>query len=172
VTIPNRPFEDFAGERVAVALNLNQCGPGKPDKPGEHCWSVRAKPGGPVLAYTPYVLLTDVELVVSPSGLARVQREGVKAGFAWAVGTAVAQKGAKVPAQWQAVGFNPLLPPKGRGENGFRLIGDDGKRKPVETLVWFFGKGRKALGSNSAGRRNPWVETLDIAASAPGLFDS
>ena len=167
--IPTVPFSSFAGSIVACAYNLNQCRPGKESKPGEACWSVRAAPegietveeavdyfskkgstGAPVTAYTEGVLLRDVGFSVHDPVLRRVQKQGAKDVFAFAVGRAVStsSKTVKVPKVWHAVQFSPLLPPKGRGERVFHVQGE-----PVEHVDWFMGEGRKAVAN--VGRRNP-----------------
>ena len=167
--IPTVPFSSFAGSIVACAYNLNQCRPGKESKPGEACWSVRAAPegietveeavdyfskkgstGAHVTAYTEGVLLRDVGFSVHDPVLRRVQKQGAKDVFAFAVGRAVStsSKTVKVPKVWHAVQFSPLLPPKGRGERVFHVQGE-----PVEHVDWFMGEGRKAVAN--VGRRNP-----------------
>lgn len=169
--IPVVPFSHFAGSIVACAYNLNQCRPGKEPKPGEACWSVRVAPAGidtveqavdyfskagklgaPVSAYTEGVLLRDVGFSVHSPVLRRVQTQGTKDVFAFAVGRAVntSSKTVTVPKFWHAVQFSPLLPPKGRGERVFHVEG-----KPVEYVDWFMGQGRKAV--VNVERSNPDV---------------
>jgi len=174
--IPVVPFSHFKGKIVACAYNLNQCRPGKAETPGEACWSVREAPegletvedavdyfsrkgntGAPVSAYTKGVLLKDVGFSIHDSVLRRVQKQGSKDVFAFAVGVAMSGT-VKVPKVWHPVRFSPLLPPKGRGERVFHL-----QDEPVDQVDWFFGEGRKAVASKGA-RRNP--TSLETATSA------
>ncbi len=155
-------WHKFVGQRVAVSLNLAVCGFGKPEKPGEACWTVRAKPTNTSapLGYASDVLLTDCEFVIHHGLLKRKRAMGKKDVFAFAVGTAVAMSPSPpgLPTGWYRVGFNPLAPPKGLGEDSFMLVSGDKPRevrKPIDRLDWFFGHGRKSLGALARVRMNP-----------------
>jgi len=156
--IPERPFSDFEGQIVACGYNLNQCSPSKPQRKGEHCWAVRVldvdspeditpskAKSTRVSAYTEGVFLKDCVFIVHEPTLRAVQNRGSKEVFAFVVGVAVnPRKAASLDADWQTVGFSPLLPPKGRGEGEFMLV--SGKtRKPIKRARLFYGKDRQAL---------------------------
>ncbi len=175
------PWDKFEGERVAVAYNLNICGGGKPSKPGEACWTVRAKPSNSSapIGYSASVLLQDCEFVINHGLLQRKRAAGKKDVFAFVVGTAVAMSPPPrgLPKGWYGVGFSPMAPPKGRGEDGFSLVsGLGGKdRQPIDHLAWFFGDGRKALGAIGAHmavpRSNPAVNIEDLRETAAWVMD-
>lgn len=156
--IPERPFSDFEGQIVACGYNLNQCSPSKSQREGEHCWAVRVldvdspedvtpskAKSTRVSGYTEGVLLKDCVFIVHEPTLRAVQNRGSKEVFAFVVGVAVnPRKVASMAADWQPVGFSPLLPPKGRGEGEFMLV--SGKsRKPIKRARLFYGKDRQAL---------------------------
>jgi 8-oxo-dGTP pyrophosphatase MutT (NUDIX family)/GNAT superfamily N-acetyltransferase len=156
--IPERPFSDFEGQIVACGYNLNQCSPSKPQRKGEHCWAVRVldvdspeditpskAKSTRVSAYTEGVFLKDCVFIVHEPTLRAVQNRGSKEVFAFVVGVAVnPRKAASLDADWQTVGFSPLLPPKGRGEGEFMLV--SGKtRKSIKRARLFYGKDRQAL---------------------------
>lgn len=186
--IPVVSFSKFKGRIVACAFNLNQCGPGKVLKPDAACWTVRLAPDDiedvddavayfarkgasvPVAAYTKGVLLKDVGFSIQESGLRRVQREGKKDVFAFAVGTAAAGT-QSVPQKWHAVKFSPLLPPKGRGE---RVFSADGKT--LTRAAWLFGEERKAVVGGTL-RQNPGLQRASLSdlqrllADAPDLLE-
>ena len=156
--IPERPFSDFEGQIVACGYNLNQCSPSKSQREGEHCWAVRVldvdspedvtpskAKSTRVSGYTEGILLKDCVFIVHEPTLRAVQNRGSKEVFAFVVGVAVnPRKVASMAADWQPVGFSPLLPPKGRGEGEFMLV--SGKsRKPIKRARLFYGKDRQAL---------------------------
>ena len=170
--IATRPFEAFAGQYVCVALNLNLCGKGKSVTPGvTACWTLREKPvsSSPVLAVTSYVLLKDVTFVVNESKLRAVQKRGTKEVFAFACGTAVAQRGANVPTHMKSVQFRPLPP---WNDETFKIVTGE-RRAAVHELAWFFGEGIKAVGNSARGNGHGiFVESLAIAADAPDFYGS
>lgn len=183
-TPPSTSWDSFAGQRVALSYNLNVCPPGRDVEQGTPCWTVRAVGSSKgqdtvkqsdILGYTPDVLIKDCTFVINRGLLERKRAAGKKDVFAFVVGTAVPLKPSPrgLPKTWRPVGFNPLAPPKGLGEDGFRIVTDRG-RVAVDSLEWFFGAGRKAMGSTSLVRSNEPVTVRDLYEAldtGPDLLD-
>jgi hypothetical protein len=170
--VPSTPWSAFTGQRVALAYNLNVCPPGRDVAQGTPCWTVRAVGSSKgqdtvkqsdILGYTPDVLVKDCSFVLNRGLLERKRAAGKKDVFAFVVGTAVPMSPSPrgLPKTWRPVGFNPLAPPKGLGEDGFKIITPKG-RIAVDSLDWFFGAGRKAMGSVSTVRSNGSVTVSDL----------
>lgn len=107
--IPVRRGTDFLDQRMVVAYNLNLCRPGRPSRPGEACFTVRPKPGGPVTAYVRSMALRDVRPRILPAALERIRRTRQREVCCYIEGTVIrpeAVQGELVPVR-----FNPFRSP-------------------------------------------------------------
>lgn len=105
-----------------------------------HLWSVVAREGagkGRVVAHLPCVLVADAEMVVRPTGRARVLQEGRKNVHAFVRGT-ILPEGAAVPEGARPFSYNPR-------EAAHFTLRDDDARPPVRRAVLVVLDGRRAL---------------------------
>jgi len=108
---------DLAGQRVALAINLHRCRPGKSIPKGAACFSVRAKPrsSSKVLGYADRLVLKDVEFVVNERSLDRIQGRGTREVCCFVVGTVVRPRAPELKGacacDWTPIKFNPFRAP-------------------------------------------------------------
>jgi hypothetical protein len=108
---------DLAGRRVALAINLHRCRPGKPIPEGAACFSVREKPrsSSKVLGYAERLVLKDVEFVVNERSLERIERRGTREVCCFVVGTVLRPRAAELKGacacDWTPIHFNPFRAP-------------------------------------------------------------
>lgn len=108
---------DLAGQRVALAINLHRCRPGKSIPKGAACFSVRAKPrsSSKVLGYAERLVLKDVEFVVNERSLDRIQGRGTREVCCFVVGTVVRPRAPELKGacacDWTPIKFNPFRAP-------------------------------------------------------------
>ena len=145
---------DFAGRKVVVAYNLHNCRVDAPQRPDEHCFTVRPSISGRVLAHVDEILLHDVEFLVRDSGLRRVRDRGVREVFAFARGTALDPRAALRRGElghfddWDGIAFNPFR------DASFVLRSD--RRVPVWGAEYVYFEGRRGIARGvDSTRSNP-----------------
>jgi hypothetical protein len=108
---------DLAGRKVALAINLHRCRPGKPIPDGAACFSVREKPrsSSKVLGYVDRVVLKDVKFVVNERSLERIQNRGTREVCCFVVGTVMRPRAPELKGacacEWTPIHFNPFRSP-------------------------------------------------------------
>ena len=147
--------------RVATSLNLNKCNRGTEIVPGEKCWTLRSvSPSGAVkdiIRYQSSIALANVVFVIQQGGLRKVHKQHKRTLFAFAVGDVV--PAADMPSRgWEGVTMDPVLPPKGRGENSFRTVSDR-SLEVWEADFFFGGENRRGMicgfVANPSRKQNP-----------------
>lgn len=109
-------YRALAGQRVAVAFNLNRCRRGSDPKPGESCFTVlelraSGRPSKVRLGYVQRIALGNIRTDIDRGAFARIQRTEQREVCCTIVGTVIPwpRKGRVNPASTRRATFNPFV---------------------------------------------------------------